>query len=158
AAGICRFPSGNTMTTYGFLGDLLVRNSLVDAAALSQAIEAQGKSGVTLARALAELGLADESALTAKIAAAMRMESLDGGTPAADALALLPKEFCVKRRVLPISFDGKRMRLAVIDPADYASVQDAEFRSGKKAIAVLVTQTWLERAMTEAYPEPAPVS
>jgi type IV pilus assembly protein PilB len=143
------------MSTLGFLGDLLVRNGFVGAEPVARAVEAQAQSGATLARALADLGAADESALTAKIAAALRMEYLPDPNPAAaDVLALLPRDFCLKRRALPLRLEGPRLRVAVTDPADYSVMQDVEFRTGKKTTPVLVTQTSFEWMASRAYPDP----
>jgi type IV pilus assembly protein PilB len=146
------------MSSYGFVGDLLIRNGVVDAAAVARAIDAQAKSGATLPRSLADLGLADESAITASIASALHLECFNDDTArvGVEAVALLPKEFCQKRRVMPLGLEGNRLRLAVIDPSDYSVVQDVEFRTGKKTTAVAVTQTWFEKMMHRVYPDSAP--
>jgi hypothetical protein len=52
------------------VGELLVQAGFIDASGLSRAMELQSKSNVSLGRALAELGLADENAACAAIARA----------------------------------------------------------------------------------------
>jgi type IV pilus assembly protein PilB len=143
------------MSSHGFVGDLLIRAGLVDAAGLALGVAAQAKQSTTLGRALAGLGLADESAVAAATASAMHLEYLDGEPPEVDGAvaALLPIAFCQKRRAVPIGFAGNVLRVAVTDPADYSVLQDAQFRTGKQVVAVVVTQTWLEKLFRKLYPE-----
>jgi len=140
----------------GFVGDLLIRAGVVDAAGLALGLEAQSRQATTLGRALAGLGLAEESAVAAAIASALHLEYLDGEPPeVVEAVAaLLPVAFCRKRGAAPIGFDGSVLRVAVTDPMDYSVLQDVEFRTGKKTVAVVVTQTWLEKLCRRLYPEP----
>lgn len=142
------------MSTYGFVGDLLVRSGVVDAEGLARAMEANSKQAITLARALHDLGLADESSVTAATASALRLEHLQGALPAVaeDVVALLPAEFCRKRRVVPLSLEVKRLRVALTDPLDVSLFQDVEFLTGKSAVAVMVTQTWFETIDARMHP------
>ena len=57
------------MRAHGFVGDLLIRAGVVDAAGLARALEVQSAQPSTLGRALAGLGLADESVVATTIAA-----------------------------------------------------------------------------------------
>src|ERR1700716_3562269 len=66
------------MTSYGFVGDLLLRNGVVDAAGLTRAMATQAEDKATLGRALNNLSLADESVVAFTIAAALHLEYLDG--------------------------------------------------------------------------------
>jgi type IV pilus assembly protein PilB len=136
-----------------------VQAGIVDAAGLARALEAQAKRPATLGRILAELGLSDEPGVARAIASAMRLEFYDGEISGAAATSVLPADFCRKRSVFPLGVDGNRLRLAVTDPLDYSVLQDVEFRTEKRVIAVLVTETWLERALgiaPTAPPEPSP--
>ena len=144
------------MSSHGFVGDLLIRAGLVDAAGLARGVEAQSKKETTLGRALAGLGLAEESAVATAIAAAMHVEYLDGEPPeiAEAILAMLPVAFCRKRRATPLGLSGNALRVAVTNPMDYSLLQDVEFRTGRKALAVVVTETWLDNLFHRLYPEP----
>jgi type IV pilus assembly protein PilB len=142
------------MSIHGLIGDILIRAGVVDDTDLTRATRsrptrARGRATTTLGRALAELGVADESQVARTIASGLRLEFLEERCDIDDAVAaLLPAEFCRKRRIVPLRLEGNRLHVAVIDPLDYSALQDVEFRTGKKAIAILVTQTWLE-SMTE---------
>src|SRR5262245_61456416 len=135
------------MASYGFVGDALIRAGLVDAAGLARGLEAQTRQSTTLGRALADLGLADEAAVASAMASALRLEFLDGEFPLVEESvgAMLPATFCQKRNIAPLSLSGNSLRVAMSNPSDYSALQDAAFRTGKTAVAVVVTQTWLER-------------
>jgi type IV pilus assembly protein PilB len=140
------------MSTFGFVGDLLVKKGVVDAAALARAAAAQTKQPSSLARTLAGLGLADEAEVAKAVAAALHLEFLDASVAIDGQVAsLLPADFCRKRGVLPLGFAGTKLRVAVADPLDYMALQDVEFRCGKKAVAVVVTQSWLEAMMGQPH-------
>jgi type IV pilus assembly protein PilB len=144
------------MSTYGLIGDLLIRTGVVDAAGLTRALEVQTKHSTTLGRALADLGLADEPSIAAATASALRLEYFNGEPPviSQDVVRLLPADFCRKRRAIPLGLDGKRLRLAVTDPMDYSVQQDVEFKTGTKVVPVVVTQAWFENVAARLYPEP----
>jgi type IV pilus assembly protein PilB len=145
------------MSAHGFIGDILIRAGVVDAAGLARAVAAQTAGAVTLGRALAGLGLADESVVAATIASALRLEHLDGEPPviAEKILALLPEAFCRKRRLVPLGIEDNALRVAICDPMDDAAIQDVRFRTGRKTVAVVVTQTFLDRLYALAYPKKA---
>ena len=142
------------MSSHGFVGDLLIRNRIVDAAGFALGLEAQSRHMTTIGRALASLGLATESAVSAAIAAALHLEYLDGDPAQVDAniAAVLPGAFCRKNGIAPLGFDAKLLRIAVANPMDYTVLQDVEFLTGKKTVVVVVTQTWIESLLARLYP------
>jgi type IV pilus assembly protein PilB len=144
------------MSSHGFVGDLLIRAGLVDADGLARGLAAQAKPPSTLGRALAGLGLAEESAVAAAIASTLHLDYLGGEPPepGEGLAALLPLAFCQKRGAAPLGFDGAVLRVAVTNPMDYSVLQDVQFRTGKKAVAIVVTETWLEKFFRKLHPEP----
>jgi type IV pilus assembly protein PilB len=141
------------MSSHGLVGDLLMNAGVVDAAGLDRAVQMQLGHPSTLGRALASLGLADESRVASTIALGLHLEFLGGALPDVDAAvaALLPEEFCRKHRTGPLSVEGKLLRMAVTDPLDYSALQDVEFRTGKRTVTVVVTQSWLEQLLGRLY-------
>jgi len=137
------------------IGDLRVRSGLVDAAGLARARQAQEKNGLPLSATLATLGLADEQGIIAAIASSMRLEALGPELPVveADVAALLPSDFCRKRAVIPLRLQGRILRLGLVDPMDYSTIQDAEFRSGKRVLAVVASHSQIRALIQQIYPE-----
>ncbi len=143
------------MSARGFVGDLLIRKGVIDDEAFTRAVASQSKRQATIGKTLADLGLSDEATVARLVAEAMRLEFLEAQpvVPAAVA-ALLTSEFCRKRKAFPLSLDGNALRLAVCDPLDLTVLQDVEFRTGRKVVAVVVTQTLVEKMLNLLY-EPA---
>jgi type IV pilus assembly protein PilB len=140
------------MSGRGFIGDLLVRKGVVDDAALARAAAMQSKQPATLGKTLADLGCADESAVARVLADAMHLEFLEDEPSPGSAAELLTADFCRKRRAFPLSVNGNVLRLAVCDPLDLTLVQDVAFRTGKKVVTVVATQTVVEKAIATVYP------
>jgi type IV pilus assembly protein PilB len=140
------------------IGDLLLRSGIIDAVGLARAREAQQKNGTSLSKALTTLGLADENGMVSAIAKSMRLEALESALPEIppDVAALLPGDFCRKRGVVPLSLQGKTLRLVLADPMDYSTIQDAEFRSGKRILAVVASHTQIQKLIRQIYPEETP--
>src|SRR5216684_5277381 len=137
------------------IGEVLVRSGIIDAAGLARAREAQEKNGTPLSQSLATLGLANENTIVAAIAKSMRLEELGSELPevAPEVAALLPSDFCRKRGVIPLSLLGKILRLGISDPMDYSTIQDAEFRSGKRVLAVVAGPSQIQSLIQQVYPE-----
>lgn len=149
------------MSGHKFIADVLIRAGLVNAADLARAHDVQGRQSITLGRALAGLGFATESQVAGTIAKALHLEYLDGDLPDVDPAAadLLGIAFCRKHGVAPLAVNGRHLRVAVTNPLDYSALQDIEFITGKKALAVVVTETWLELLLRHVYREAdAPVN
>ena len=142
------------MVSEALIGDLLIRAGLIDTSALSRARDEQRKCGISLASALANLGLADERGITVAIAKSLQLESLSAELPdvSPDVSALLPADFCRKRQIVPLSLKGKALRLALIDPMDYATTQDVEFRTGKRVTPVVASETSIRALLDHVYP------
>jgi type IV pilus assembly protein PilB len=131
-------------TKHGIVANLLVRAGIVDATAIAGAVEIQAARGGTLPKILSALGLADEEAACTAIANGLRLEYV--GPDAVSGLgdevtALLPTDFSRERLVLSLGLDGASFRLAMANPLDYRTLQDVEFRTGKRVVAVVASET-----------------
>ena len=135
------------------LGDVLIRAGVVDGNGLSRAQEVQNQESVSLGRALAMLGLADEQVTAAAIAEGLRLELLNPELPdvEADVAALLPAEFWHQRMVAPLNVQGRALRLAMADPLNLFTIQDVEFRTNKRVVAVVVGETLLRNLLSQVY-------
>jgi type IV pilus assembly protein PilB len=142
------------------IGDLLVRAGLIDSLGLARAREVQEKDGISLSKALASLGLADEESMAAAIAKSLQLESLGEELPEIPTAvaALLPPDFCRKRMVVPLSLQGKNLRLALADPMDYSTTQDVEFRTARCVVAVVASLTQIQSLIQQVYPDEAPAN
>ena len=142
------------MSKDALIGDLLVRAGLIDSSGLSRAREAQQKQGLSLGNALISLGLADEEAVSAATAKCLHLELLTGDRPEVlpQVAALLPSDFCHKRSIAPLSLEAHALRVAFADPMDFATTQDVEFRTGKRVVAVVASQSLIRSLLEHLYP------
>lgn len=124
------------------VGELLIRSGVVDPSGLNRALELHSRTGVSLGKALAELGLASEDAVATAIAEGLQLECLGAELPeiATEIGALLSAKFCHKHLVVPLSLKGNSLRLAMADPLDYSAIQDVMFRTSKQVVPVVTTQ------------------
>ncbi len=130
------------MIKSGMVGELLIRSGVIDSSGLSRAQEIHSKAGVSIGKALADLGLASEDAVATAIAQGLQLECLTAELPeiTAEIGALLPAKFCQKHLVVPLSLKGNSLRLAMADPLDYSAIQDVMFRTSKQVVPVVSTQ------------------
>jgi hypothetical protein len=135
----------NKNVKFSAIGNLLIRAALIDSSGLERALGVQSKKGGSLGKILADLGLADENAVSAAVARELRIEF--AGTQLPEVLpksaALLPLEYCRTRLVAPLSLEGRSLRLAMVDPLDYATIQDVIFTTNKEVVAVSASETWI---------------
>ena len=142
-----------TTSSRGFVGDLLIRAGVVDAAGLARGLEAQSRTaddagtgaGRSRSRRRIRRRRGDRVGAASRVS---RRRAARGRRR--------PSRRCCRPRsarssgVAPLGVDGNVLRVAVTNPMDYSVLQDVEFRTGKKAVAVVVTQTWLETAAAPA--------
>jgi type IV pilus assembly protein PilB len=131
------------VTRRSAVGELLVQRGFIDSSGLSRATEIQSKGNMSLGRALAELGLADENATCTAIAQALRFECLGAELPeiAPELEVLLPMKFCQEHFIVPLSMNRKSLRLGMADPVDFTTIQNVMFRTSKEVVPVVASQT-----------------
>ena len=135
--------------------ELLARSGIVDAAGLERALEIQARDGGSLGRIIADLGLCTEDAVANVIASGLGLDyvNMDEIELPAEADLCLPPEFCRQRRVLPLGVKDRAVRLAMADPLDLSTLQDVEFRTSKRAVAVVAAESAIFRLLKRLYPE-----
>src|ERR1700686_5233754 len=119
-------------------------------------MEIQSKGNISLAKALADLGLADENAACAAIAKVLRFECLGAEVTeiAPELEALLPLKFCQEHFVVPLSMKRNSLRLGMADPLDFPTIQDVKFRTSKDVVPVVASQTSIV-ALLNSFPSEA---
>src|SRR4051794_4366109 len=101
--------------------DLLLISHLVDAEALAQAKEIQHRDGVSLGRAIAVLGIAEEETVAKAVAAGLRLEYVQ---PAAlhlseEFLEKLSIEYCRRALIAPIVATSRGLSVVMANPLEY---------------------------------------
>jgi type IV pilus assembly protein PilB len=139
------------------IGEILVRTGLIDSVSLSRAQQAE-QTEDSLIQVIISLGLANEEQIVAAVARHLRLDALDEDLPeiAVDVAALIPADFCRKKGIVPLALQGKTLRVALSDPTDYSTLQDIEFRTGKRIVATVARRSQIEKLVQQTYPEDSP--
>ncbi|NLE23400.1 MAG: Flp pilus assembly complex ATPase component TadA [Actinobacteria bacterium] len=131
------------------LGALLVADGLVSQHQIEAALARQKVERRRLGDVLVREGLVSERDLVEALAAQLRLEvaDLDQIRFSPETLALLPRDFMVNRRVLPLEIeeDGTLV-LAMTDPLDIVALDEVRLRTKRDVRAVICTETAFDEA------------
>ncbi|MEX1163120.1 MAG: PilT/PilU family type 4a pilus ATPase, partial [Nitriliruptor sp.] len=130
------------------LGETLVEQGVLQPEQLQHATEHAGEGG-SLARALVELGYAEERDLVRAFAGSLGMPfaEVDAGSVDPHAASLLPADVARSLVALPVAFgDGDRVRVAVADPNSPGLVEQLQEEIGLRVELALSPR----RALIEA--------
>ena len=136
------------------LGQLLINEKIITPEELDEALQSQVVFGGRLGSILIELGLVEEDELA-------RLLSKKLHTPyapqqmfediSADILALVPKEFILKHRVIPLGIEQRRLNLAMSDPSDLAAIDEIGFITGFVIIPMVAPEVRLVFSLEKYY-------
>ena len=132
------------------LGALLVASGLVTREQLDGALERQHDGGGRLGEMLVADGLVSEHDIVTAVAGQMHLGVVDltQTTPQPAALGLLPRDFIVRRRLMPLSLDDNgSLVLALTNPLDVISIDEVGIRTKKRVVPVMCTESAFDEAM-----------
>jgi type IV pilus assembly protein PilB len=137
------------------LGSLLVERGVVSGADVDAALDEQRETRERIGTILTRRGVDPEEVARA-LAAQLRLAYVAPPLrPARDALELVPRPVALRLHVLPLARGPRTLRLAMADPLDATAIDEVQFRSGRRAEAVVATMEAIGRAQLEAYGEEA---
>ncbi len=108
------------------LGELLIREGKLTEAQLQQALVRQKQTGRRLGAVLQDLGFVSDETIARLLAAQLKFPFFEPRLENVDLnVARRLTELQVRKlRVLPIGASGDRVRVAVVDPTDWASIDE----------------------------------
>ena len=133
------------------LGALLLASGLLNQAQLDQALVHQRADGGRLGDVLVREGIVDEQDLVSALAGQMRIGVADVVqlTPEAKAMGLLPRDFIVRHRLMPLRVDEKdSLVLAMTNPLDVISIDEVSMRTGRRVVPVICTESGFDEAVS----------
>ena len=139
------------------IGDLLLREGLIDESQLAVALAEQRQWGHRVGAELVRLGFLSEEDLVRMLGRQMGLPivRLAGRRVDGEILDLVPQSLAEKHRCIPLcirSEGGSRvLQLAVEDPADVGSLDELQFALDLKFTPVLVSPTDLDDALRRHY-------
>lgn len=135
------------------LGELLVREQMINIDQLELAKREQKKGGGKLGTALVKLGYVSESQLTEFLSKQFGVPAIDLAQFEIDkeALKLVSKDICEKHLVIPISKSGNSIVLAMADPANIFARDDIQFLTRCKVEAVVASESAVHAAIEKYF-------
>ena len=135
------------------LGDMLVRDGLLDEAGIEKALRYQYEHKVRFGEAVVALGLVDEVRVTRTLArqADMPFVDLTRGRIRPEVLAVLDRSVAEEYRVLPIKASGEVVFVAIGDPVDAMNADNLSFLLGREVRCALAAPAALREALHEYY-------
>ncbi len=132
------------------LGALLVASGLVTREQLDGALDRQHDGGGRLGEVLVAEDLVSEHDIVTAVAGQMHIGVVDltQTTPQPAALGLLPRDFIVRRRLMPLSLDDNgSLVLAMTNPLDVISIDEVGMRTKKRVVPVICTESAFDEAV-----------
>ncbi|MGC8863436.1 MAG: GspE/PulE family protein [Armatimonadota bacterium] len=136
------------------LGEVLVARGIITPEQLAQAREVQRSAPGDIGRIIIDLGFAEEKPVTEARAETLGLQFVDLSTQRVDpsAVAAVPEQVARRHKVFPISKNGTKLIVAVVNPNDPVAIQDLRLTSGAQQIAIaLATEDDVMEAIDRHY-------
>jgi type IV pilus assembly protein PilB len=135
------------------LGDLLVREGLIDNEQLARALQEQKGSNDKLGSILVKLSFVTEENLIAFLSRQYGIQSitLSQLDIDPDILKLVPEQIARKYEVLPVKLQGNTLTLAMGDPTNVFALDDVGFMTNLQVIPAVASQAAIRQAIDRAY-------
>lgn len=135
------------------LGEILVRENLINPQQLREALEYQRTSGGRLGSNLVKLGFISDDVITTVLSRQYGVPSinLELFQIEQDTINLISQEVALKHSVLPISKVGATLTMAMADPTNVFAMDDIKFMTGLNVEPVIASETAIVAAIAKYY-------
>jgi type IV pilus assembly protein PilB len=139
------------------LGELLVRNKLINEVQLSKALEEQKVQGGRLGASLVKLGFIKEEELAAFLSRQYGVPSINLSEFEIDpaVIQLIPSEVSQKYQIVPINRAGSTLIIAMSDPSNIFAIDDIKFMTGYNVEVVVAAEASIKIAIDKYYDQSA---
>ncbi len=136
------------------LGELLVQHGVITRAQLKKGLQAQRIYGGKLGTNLVELGFLRDEDLAAFLSRQLSIQAAEARefeNISKEVIDMVPRETAAKHKLIPLSLDGNKLRIAVSDPADLQVIDELGFKLGKAVQPVIAPEIWVIAALERFY-------
>ncbi|MEJ2199382.1 MAG: ATPase, T2SS/T4P/T4SS family, partial [Desulfuromonadales bacterium] len=139
------------------LGELLVRNKLIDETQLAKALQEQKASGGRLGASLTKLGFLKEEDLAAFLSRQYGVPSINLNEFEIDesVIKLVPVDVVQKYQLIPVNRAGSTLIVAMADPSNIFAIDDIKFMTGYNVEVVVTSETSIRTAIDKYYDQSA---
>src|SRR5580692_4213336 len=137
------------------LGEILVKESLITADQLKQALEHQRQNGGRLGTSLMRLGFISDDEITEVLSRQYGVPSINLKYYEVDptVIKLIPQDTAVRYQIVPLSRVGSTLTIAMIDPTNVFAMDDIKFMTGFNVEPVVASETSVNEAISKFYGE-----
>ncbi len=139
------------------LGELLVRNKLIDEKQLAKALEEQKATGGRLGASLTKLGFLKEEDLAAFLSRQYGVPSINLNEFEIDesVIKLIPTGVVQKYQLIPVNRAGSTLIVAMADPSNIFAIDDIKFMTGYNVEVVVTSEASIKTAIDKYYDQSA---
>lgn len=139
------------------LGELLVRNELINDQQLHDALEDQKAQGGRLGSSLIKLGFVKEEQLSAFLSKQYGVPSINLSEFEidSDVIRQIPPEVAQKYQIVPVNRAGSTLIVAMNDPSNIFAIDDIKFMTGFNVEVVVATESSIKAAIDQYYDQSA---
>src|SRR5215472_15202048 len=129
------------------IGELLLKEKMITAEQLQQALAQQKANGGKLGFNLVKMGFVKDDQITALL-------SKQYGVPSIN--KLVPNETARKYQIIPLSRSGSTLTIAMTDPTNVFAMDDIKFMTGYTVEPVVASEVAITDAIEKYYPSGKP--
>jgi type IV pilus assembly protein PilB len=137
------------------LGEILVKDKLITAEQLKQALDYQKQHGGRLGSCLVKLGLVSDEDITAVLSRQYGVPSINLKFYEVDpaVIKLIPQETAIRYQIVPLSRVGSTLTIAMMDPTNVFAMDDIKFMTGFNVEPVVASESAIGEAIHKFYGE-----
>lgn len=146
--------SGEMATMALKLGEILLKEKMITAGQLEEALKNQMIYGIKLGSSLIEMGYVDEEALANLLSGKLgvpcvsRRELLNIPN---EVIRKLPRDLVEKYHVVPFKHERNRISVAMADPTDFMAIEEIGFVTGHVIQPYIAPDVLVSRALAKFY-------
>ena len=135
------------------LGELLLREKIINADQLKSALDFQKKNSLPLGTSLVTLGFISEEEIAQALSRQLGYPyiDLDQFEVYPEVINLIPADVSKKHMVMPIHRIRSFLTLAMVDPTDLEIIEDIRFRTGLSIQPVIASESGVMNAINKYY-------
>ena len=137
------------------LGEILIKEKLINDDQLKQALVYQQKHGGRLGTCLIKMGLVSEDMVTEVLSRQYGVPSINLRYYEVDpaVIKLIPQDTAIRYQIIPLSRVGATLTIAMTDPTNVFAMDDIKFMTGFNVEPVVASEASVSEAIAKFYGE-----
>ena len=135
------------------LGEILIKESLINPDQLKKALEHQQQHGGRLGSCLMKLGFISEDEITEVLSRQYGVPSINLKYYEVDpsVIKLIPQDTAIRYQIVPLSRVGSTLTIAMTDPTNVFAMDDIKFMTGFNVEPVVASESSINDAISKFY-------